>query len=224
LVLAGCQWAVPCDGVSGLPSFALAICEKEKKRAGANRTYNIIMTITILSLKRRLDTFLQIIRRNDPSPILMQPESIILALDLAVQVAKLLIAQLCFAPRVLVAGQVDAQMRIRDEPVVDFTAVHGVFPECEARRVGCLGVFAKVGTSGTAERGDFVLPVRGEDALNGGGRKGGNEAERAQEECECGLHGVGKTEGVGRVLEMLELHARHWCLLLVVLITKCVKS
>jgi hypothetical protein len=157
---------------------------EKKKRAGANRTYDVIMTIAILRLKRSLDTFLQIIRRNNPSPILVQPKSIIFALDLTIQVAELFIAQLRLTPRVLVAVQVDAQVWIRDEPVVDFAAVHCVFPKCDARRVGCRGVFAKIWTPGTAERGDLVLPVRGEDALDGRGWEGGNEAERAEEECE----------------------------------------
>jgi hypothetical protein len=71
------------------------------------------MTIAILRLKRSLDTFLQIIRRNNPSPILVQPKSIIFALDLTIQVAELFIAQLRLTPRVLVAVQVDAQVWIR---------------------------------------------------------------------------------------------------------------
>jgi hypothetical protein len=151
----------------------------------------LIIPSLIRNLQPRLRALLNIIRRNHPRPVFMQTQPIIVRRDLLRVVLVLLVAQLRLAPRVLLARQADAQVRVRDEPVVDLGAVDGVLAVGQAR--GALGfrVCAEVGAAGSLERFDGEGPVGGEDAIGAGleGREGDGEAGEAEGGCEDGLHG-----------------------------------
>lgn len=132
---------------------------------------NIIRKIPI-----RLNPLIQLIRGNAPGAILMQPEPIRLTSLLLLHIRILCIRQRRLAPGMArPRGEVDAQPRVRDEPVVDFRAVDRVRTKGWARRAGHSAVFTQVWTPGAEQRGDGEGPVWGEDAQGGGGGRGERE-------------------------------------------------
>lgn len=142
----------------------------------------------VRKLKPRLDPLLQVIPRQHLRAVLVQLEAVPRHGGRGALLVQLGVGQRRLAPdRRLGRARADAgaQVRVREEPVVDLGAVDRVGAERRARDVG-RGGRAEVGAAGSREGRDVEVPAPGEDAEGRGvpGSWVGEGEGGAHEGCE----------------------------------------
>lgn len=125
----------------------------------------------------------------------MQSQSVVTRLRCLVGILVLNVRQLGLTPDRLCLAELNSQRWVRNEPVVDLGAVHGVLAECQTRVPGATGAVheAPVRAPCACERGEVELPLWWEDAdyrvVGGVGRECSAHADEAEGgKCEKGLH------------------------------------